>query len=186
MRLRRKGLNPNAEVVCLPIRSQDGLTNCGCLRRFGVGLYSEETDGPFRTIMPSDIHRPCRLKYQMSRFWKRYESLFLSTILYTANQRNRVIYVIDQMVAGYLWRRERDSNPRYGDTVYTLSKRAPSATRPPLRKRRDNRQGPCPAQALLHLCVAGACSAFNRRGCKPSNCELAADHFQQLRFFWCY
>ena len=27
---------------------------------------------------------------------------------------------------------ERDSNPRYGDTVYTLSRRAPSATRTPL------------------------------------------------------
>ncbi len=32
------------------------------------------------------------------------------------------------------WRRERDSNPRYGITVYTLSRRAPSTTRPPLRK----------------------------------------------------
>ncbi len=29
-------------------------------------------------------------------------------------------------------RREGDSNPRYGDTVNTLSKRAPSAARPSL------------------------------------------------------
>ncbi len=33
-----------------------------------------------------------------------------------------------------IWRRERDSNPRYGSTVYTLSRRAPSATRPSLLK----------------------------------------------------
>ena len=33
-----------------------------------------------------------------------------------------------------IWRRERDSNPRYAINVYTLSRRAPSATRTPLRK----------------------------------------------------
>src|SRR5690625_1105327 len=32
-----------------------------------------------------------------------------------------------------LVRRGRDSNPRYGVTVYSLSRGAPSATRPPLR-----------------------------------------------------
>ena len=32
------------------------------------------------------------------------------------------------------WRRGRDSNPRYGVTVYTLSRRAPSTTRTPLQK----------------------------------------------------
>ena len=31
-----------------------------------------------------------------------------------------------------IWRRERDSNPRYAINVYTLSRRAPSTTRPPL------------------------------------------------------
>ena len=31
-----------------------------------------------------------------------------------------------------VWRRERDSNPRYGVTAYSLSRRAPSTTRPPL------------------------------------------------------
>ncbi len=31
------------------------------------------------------------------------------------------------------WRRERDSNPRYAFDVNTLSRRAPSTTRPPLR-----------------------------------------------------
>ena len=35
-----------------------------------------------------------------------------------------------------IWRRDRDSNPGYL-AVYTLSKRAPSATRPSLRGRRD-------------------------------------------------
>ena len=32
----------------------------------------------------------------------------------------------------YIWRRERDSNPRYAINVYTLSRRAPSATQPSL------------------------------------------------------
>ena len=31
-----------------------------------------------------------------------------------------------------IWRRERDSNPRYAINVYTLSRRAPSATQPSL------------------------------------------------------
>ncbi len=33
----------------------------------------------------------------------------------------------------FVWRRGRDSNPRYGVTVHTLSRRAPSAARTPLR-----------------------------------------------------
>ncbi len=37
------------------------------------------------------------------------------------------------------WRRERDSNPRDGITAYTLSRRAPSTTRPPLRHCRSCR-----------------------------------------------
>src|SRR5690606_26346312 len=32
-----------------------------------------------------------------------------------------------------LWRTEGDSNPRYAINVYTLSRRAPSTTRPPVR-----------------------------------------------------
>ena len=42
------------------------------------------------------------------------------------------------MAPFFIWRRERDSNPRYGVTVYTLSRRAPSATRTPLRKTTDS------------------------------------------------
>jgi phage-related protein len=34
----------------------------------------------------------------------------------------------------YIWRRERDSNPRYAINVYTLSRRAPSTTRTSLQK----------------------------------------------------
>src|SRR6187549_3999528 len=33
-----------------------------------------------------------------------------------------------------MWRSGRDSNPRYAFGVYSLSRRAPSTTRPPLRK----------------------------------------------------
>ena len=36
-----------------------------------------------------------------------------------------------------LWRRRRDSNPRYAINVYTLSRGAPSATRPLLRDTLD-------------------------------------------------
>ena len=35
----------------------------------------------------------------------------------------------------FYWRRERDSNPRYGFAVHTISNRAPSASRSPLRVR---------------------------------------------------
>src|SRR5215208_2944883 len=35
------------------------------------------------------------------------------------------------------WRSGRDSNPRYGFAVYSLSRRAPSTTRPPLRTASD-------------------------------------------------
>ena len=42
------------------------------------------------------------------------------------------------------WRRGRDSNPRYAINVYTLSRRAPSATRTPLQFGRSCRtQGAC-------------------------------------------
>jgi hypothetical protein len=34
----------------------------------------------------------------------------------------------------FVWRRGRDSNPRYAFGVYTLSRRAPSTARPPLRR----------------------------------------------------
>ena len=46
-----------------------------------------------------------------------------NVLAYPAETRNR-----DQTC----WRRGRDSNPRYGVTVYTLSRRAPSTTRTPL------------------------------------------------------
>ena len=37
------------------------------------------------------------------------------------------------------WRRERDSNTRYAINVYTLSRRAPSTTQPPLRNFGENK-----------------------------------------------
>ncbi len=40
------------------------------------------------------------------------------------------------MPKNLIWRRGRDSNPRYGVTVHLLSKQAPSTARPPLRKLR--------------------------------------------------
>src|SRR3546814_11310171 len=41
---------------------------------------------------------------------------------------------------GLKWRSGRDSNPRYGFAVYSLSKRAPSTTRQPLRLAGTRRQ----------------------------------------------
>jgi hypothetical protein len=41
--------------------------------------------------------------------------------------------ISNQLDAEVKWRRERDSNPRYAFDVNTLSRRAPSTTRPPLR-----------------------------------------------------
>ena len=39
-----------------------------------------------------------------------------------------------RILGPFFWRRGRDSNPRYAINVYTLSRRAPSTTRPPLRE----------------------------------------------------
>ena len=44
------------------------------------------------------------------------------------------------------WRRERDSNPRYAFGIYTLSRGAPSTTRPSLLKNEKRRQGYLPAR----------------------------------------
>src|SRR3546814_6017275 len=68
------------------------------------------------------------------------------------------------------WRSGRDSNPRYGFAVYSLSRRAPSTTRPPLRmhrKARPNRSaGLSQADwawqtgAMKYLLMAAAALAF--------------------------
>src|SRR3954463_5913310 len=44
------------------------------------------------------------------------------------------------------WRRERDSNPRYVISVYTLSRRAPSTTRTPLHTGTSSSPASCPAK----------------------------------------
>ena len=53
-----------------------------------------------------------------------------SRLLQTLVARSGVNSVPTQ---GLKWRSGRDSNPRYGFAVYSLSRRAPSTTRPPLR-----------------------------------------------------
>src|SRR5690606_12572190 len=51
-----------------------------------------------------------------------------------------------------VWRRERDSNPRYGVTVHTLSRRAPSTTRSPLHASSNNpSSGGCAAHACQRV-----------------------------------
>ena len=67
-----------------------------------------------------------------------------------------------------IWRRERDSNPRYAINVYTLSRRAPSATRTPLRNRATSYQvSVCQArvQFLLFLVryFASPIESFSQR-----------------------
>ncbi len=56
---------------------------------------------------------------------------------YIEGSNPRAEYEKSPRKAGFfhIWRRERDSNPRYGVTVYTLSRRAPSATRTSLQNR---------------------------------------------------
>ena len=61
------------------------------------------------------------------------------TPLYTVNS---ILYVEIVINRGSLktrdWRSGRDSNPRYAFDVYSLSRRAPSTTRPPLRTLPDS------------------------------------------------
>jgi hypothetical protein len=70
------------------------------------------------------------------------------------------------------WRRGRDSNPRYGVTVYTLSRRAPSTARTPLLITEINWQ---PTASAVVCCIAGrlgrarlpdGSTSGNRRGCR--------------------
>src|SRR5439155_10383056 len=51
------------------------------------------------------------------------------------------------------WRSGRDSNPRYGFAVYSLSRRAPSTTRPPLRTSLEGRA------SRRSRCIRQGCSA---------------------------
>src|SRR5690606_11643751 len=46
--------------------------------------------------------------------------------------KNKKTLTFYKKIRALIWRRGRDSNPRYAINVYTLSRRAPSATRPPL------------------------------------------------------
>ena len=61
------------------------------------------------------------------------ESNLLSRGIVGDNSRSRIFG--DK--ARSAWRRGRDSNPRYAYHVYSLSRGAPSTTRPPLRERKS-------------------------------------------------
>ena len=65
-------------------------------------------------------------KYSLSRTWSnlRFSSLLVSAPIKNASTREALLI---------RWRRRRDSNPRYAINVYSLSRGAPSATRPLLR-----------------------------------------------------
>ena len=71
------------------------------------------------------------------------------------------------------WRTERDSNPRYAINVYSLSRGAPSATRPPVHRFGEpsaRRAKPASWQALLasatcpSVLIAKQGSLFKRKG----------------------
>ncbi len=50
--------------------------------------------------------------------------------LFSLRQKNRRLP--ESIYRNHVWRTEGDSNPRYAINVYTLSRRAPSTTRPPV------------------------------------------------------
>ena len=62
--------------------------------------------------------------------------MVLKTALWVKKQPAEIwpIYLYQSTGYIFVWRRERDSNPRYAINVYTLSRRAPSATRTPLQE----------------------------------------------------
>ena len=77
------------------------------------------------------------LKIEEANYW-----LAGSILNMIANATYKIAPLVPQIISKPLknkqnqllnWRRERDSNPRYAINVYTLSRRAPSTTRPPLR-----------------------------------------------------
>ena len=89
------------------------------------------------------------------------------------------IFYRDQVV----WRRGRDSNPRYAINVYTLSRRAPSTTRPPLR-----------IPDYLQAACTEACCAADAKGIqKWALPQLRRGGFRVNfgkifagTFFWCF
>ena len=61
------------------------------------------------------------------------------------------------------WRTERDSNPRYAINVYSLSRGAPSATRPPVHRFGEpsaRRAKPASWQALLASATCPCCGLY--------------------------
>ena len=62
-------------------------------------------------------------KCSLSRIWSnlRFSTIFFNVLIKNASTREALLIK---------WRRRRDSNPRYAINVYSLSRGAPSATRP--------------------------------------------------------
>ena len=91
----------------------------------GEGGITQNSLGAVLDLRASPLMR-LGAKYSLSRTWSnlRFSSLFVSAPIKNASTREALLI---------RWRRRRDSNPRYAINVYSLSRGAPSATRPLLR-----------------------------------------------------
>src|SRR5699024_7599648 len=82
-----------------------------------------------KAALVTPTNGPCPRTIAHSLTWR------AATIELTGNKNRKYKSPWKQGLFEY-WRTERDTNPRYAMNVYTLSRRAPSTTRPPVQKKR--------------------------------------------------
>jgi hypothetical protein len=91
----------------------------------GEGGITQNSLRAVLTLRASPVTR-LGAKCSLSRIWSnlRFSTIFFNVLIKNASTREALLIK---------WRRRRDSNPRYAINVYSLSRGAPSATRPLLR-----------------------------------------------------
>ena len=103
----------NTDKFCL--KAIGHLTAIGYWARVALLRYDEKTSRKFHENLPSNYP-----SYDLSKLNRLPQTPDMSPVFSSENDSAQ--------------RRGRDSNPRYGVTAHTLSKRAPSAARPPLQQ----------------------------------------------------
>ena len=78
------------------------------------------------------------------------------------------LHAVTQLQKSTNWRRERDSNPRWAFGPYSLSRRAPSATRSSLREEANNsrfyRKSKGQGDEMLKNHIIGFCLIVGQQG----------------------
>jgi hypothetical protein len=100
------------------------------------GLMDKEENGA-----PGEIRTPDLMVRSHALYPTELRAQFLTSSKLDAGLRPAASLALNVQPTR-MWRRERDSNPRWAFDPYTLSRGAPSTTRPSLRGRPANRLSP--------------------------------------------